>query len=392
MNIAIILPGVLPVPSLKGGAVETLIDYLIEYNELNPEHEITIFGVFDNVLTDFDFSHYKHTHLNLLNQKSCITKLDRLLFKIFKWKKYYNYYLDYFAYNASKEIGSGHFDMVIVENRPGFILPISMCTSAKIVLHLHNDSLYKDTKEANTIVDACFEILTVSNYLKRRVSSIASTNKVSVVYNGIDLERFLNPESSGVSRADWGLSNDDFVVVFTGRITPIKGVRELLQAFILLSEYPKIKLLLVGGSFNDASRENKFMAEMRQISSRNGNQILFTGFQPYEKIPSILSLCDIAVIPSICEDALTMTSLEDMAIGLPLVVTRSGGIPEAVDEKCAIIVDKDNELPSNLAEAILSLYNDVEKRLQMSMHAKKRSSLFSKQKYCETFFRKLKDL
>jgi len=387
MNIAIILPGILPVPSLKGGAVETLIDYLIEYNELNPEHEITIFGGFDKVLTNLDFSHYKHTHFNLLNQKSYFTKLDRLLFKIFKWEKYYNYYLDYFAYNASKGIGSSNFDMVIVENRPGFILPISMCTSAKIVLHLHNDTLSKDTKEATAIVNACSEILTVSNYLKKRVSSIAPTDKVNVVYNGIDLERFLNPESSGMSRADWRLSDDDFVVVFTGRITPIKGVRELLQAFMLLSGYPKIKLLLVGGSFNDASRESEFMTEMRQISSRNGSQILFTGFQPYEKIPSILSLCDISVIPSICEDALTLTSLEDMAIGLPLVVTRSGGIPEAVDEKCAIIIDKDNELPSNLAEAILSLYNNVEKRLQMSMHAKKRSALFDKEKYAADFFK-----
>jgi hypothetical protein len=50
MNIAIILPGILPVPSLKGGAVETLIDYLIEYNELNPEHEITILGVLTKYL------------------------------------------------------------------------------------------------------------------------------------------------------------------------------------------------------------------------------------------------------------------------------------------------------------------------------------------------------
>lgn len=389
MKIAIVIPGVLPVPAVKGGAVETLIEYLIDYNESLLDHEITIFGIHDEGLCHFDFAHFKHTKFNLLDQKSWLNKLKRNIYKFFKKSCYYNYYLDYFALEASRKLARNKFDIIVVENRPGFVLPISLRTKAKIILHLHNDTLYKDTKDAKAIVDACSEILTVSDYVKRRVCAITSTNKVNVVYNGIDLDRFSNPETSGVSRADWGLSDDDFVVVFTGRITQIKGVKELLQAFILLSEHPKIKLLLVGGSFNDTSREDQFMIEMRQMSSQISGQIFFTGFLPYEKIPSVLTFCDMAVIPSICEDALTMTSLEDMAIGLPLVVTRSGGIPEAVDEKCAIIVEKNNELVANLAKAILSLYKDEDKRLRMSAHAKERSSLFSKEKYAFSFYSKL---
>ncbi len=392
MKIAVVIPGILPVPAVKGGAVETLIEYIIDFNERVLKHEITIYGISDKELCSFDFSHYKLTNFNLLNQQSYSSRVKRKLYKIFKKDFYYNYFLDYFVFQVSKKIGRNNFDIVIVENRPGFVLPISLRTNAKLILHLHNDTLDKDTKDAKAIVDACSKILTVSDYVKRRVGTITSTDKINVVYNGIEIERFLNHDVSGISRVDWGLSNDDFVVVFTGRITQIKGVKELLQAFMLLSEYPKIKLLLVGGSFNDISREDQFMKEMRQMSSQISGQIFFTGFQPYEKIPSILTLCDMAVIPSICEDALTMTSLEDMAVGLPLVVTRSGGIPEAVDEKCAIIIEKDACLVENLAKSILVLYNDQSMRFKMSKHAKERSALFSKESYCESFFQRISEL
>jgi len=392
MKIAVVIPGTLPVPAVKGGAVETLIEYIIDFNERFLKHEITIYGIVDKELCSFDFSHYKYTNFNLLNQQSYATKIKRKLYKIFKKDFYYNYFLDFFAFHLSRKIGRDNFDIVIVENRPGFVLPISLRTNAKIILHLHNDTLDKDTKDAKAIVDGCSKILTVSDYVKRRVGTITSTDKINVVYNGIEIDRFSNPDVSGISRVDWGLSDDDFVVVFTGRITQIKGVKELLQAFMLLFDYPKIKLLLVGGSFNDSTREDLFMTEMRQISTRISKRIFFTGFLPYEKIPSVLSLCDMAVIPSICEDALTMTSLEDMAVGLPLVVTRSGGIPEAVDEKCAIIIEKDASLVENLAKSILVLYNDQNMRSKMSKHAKERSVLFSKEKYCESFFQRISQL
>ena len=113
------------------------------------------------------------------------------------------------------------------------------------------------------------------------------------------------------------------------------------------------------------------------------SKIIFSGFISYGNIPSIIKIADVGIIPSICEDALTLTALEDMASGLPLIVTRSGGIPEAVDEKCAIILEKDNldELPNYLAKAIINLYENPERRKDMSNYAVERSKLFSKESY-----------
>lgn len=388
MKIAIITPGVLPVPSVKGGAVETLIDFLIDYNERCLKHDISVYGIYDTSLVSHDFTRYKRTRFFLTPLNSVLYRTKRKLYSLFSKEYYYNSFLDYYGLDICARINHSKYDVVVIENRQGFVLSLPSSLMAKIVLHLHNDTLDMNAKKAQQIVEACDAVYTVSNYVKKQVESIMPTNKVSVIYNGIELERFMYPLSI-VSRSEYGLSIDDFVVVYTGRIEPIKGVKELLEAFLLLKDYAHIKLLVVGGSLNGSVFEDSFMTEMRRLSVAVKSQVIFTGFQPYDKIPAILHLCNLAVIPSICEDALTMTSLEDMAVGLPLIVTRSGGIPEAVDEYCAVIVEKDKNLSINLAKAIICLSEDRQKLDRMSAHAKERAELFSKEKYAESFFKNI---
>ena len=391
MKIAIVTPGVLPVPSVKGGAVETLIDYYIEYNELNLEHEITVYGIDDNKFSNIAFDQYKKTKFDLINQNSFKYKLKRKIYSLFCKRFYYNSFLDFFAVSVGKKIIGIQFDVIVVENRPGFILPLSQYTNAKLILHLHNETLDSRTQDAKKIFECCTKVFTVSNYVKTKVDTIMPTDKVNVVYNGIDLDRFKNPPYSDVNRNSFNLLKDDFVVVYTGRIEPVKGVKELLEAFSLLAVYDKIKLLIVGGG-NGNINEGLFFSEMYELASSMPEKVVFTGFQSYEKVPSILHLCDIAVIPSVWEEPLSLTSLEGMAVGLPLVVTRSGGIPEAIDEMCAIIIEKDSILVENLAKSILVLYNDQNMRSEMSKHAKDRSALFSKENYCESFFQRICEL
>ena len=85
-----------------------------------------------------------------------------------------------------------------------------------------------------------------------------------------------------------------------------------------------------------------------------------------------------------------LTIVEAMAAGLPLVTTRSGGIPE-ICEGVATIVDRDN-IVNNLANAIYDLYQDYQKRKQMSEASLLRAKLFDKESYSENFFATLEDL
>lgn len=390
MNIAIITSGILPVPAVRGGAVETLIDFLVEYNEHLSAHQITIYGTCDRRRDNIDFSSYKKTKFILIDNSSYVIKLKRKLFGIIHNNFYYNYFLDFFIKEICKKIAKSHYDVIVVENRPGFILPLKKITKAKLFLHLHYDSLYKGAKLAEDILNACDGIIAVSNYIKNRICTIDNkSDKVKVVYNGIDLDKFDSKNALSFSREQFGLNSNDFVILYCGRIDPIKGVKELIMAFASVGEYLDMKLLIVGGSSNPDSSKDIYLQSIQAMATPLVNRVIFTGFQQYSSIPSILKLCNISVIPSVCEEAFPLAAIESLASGLPLIITKSGGMPEVVNEECAIIIEKEDNLVKDLANAILSLYTDKEKRLKMSASAVKQAKKFGKESFASEFFKTL---
>ena len=107
-------------------------------------------------------------------------------------------------------------------------------------------------------------------------------------------------------------------------------------------------------------------------------------------MPSYLKLADIAVLPSMWEEPFGLTIVEAMAAGLPLITTRSGGIPE-ICEGVATIVDRDNII-DNLVTAILDLYNNPNKRKQMAASAIERAKLFDKETFSKNYFEAIEDI
>jgi len=82
-------------------------------------------------------------------------------------------------------------------------------------------------------------------------------------------------------------------------------------------------------------------------------------------MPFIYSIADIGCVPSIWEEPFGLTVIEQMAMGLPIVVSDAGAIPEIVDSSCALIVKRDSQYVNNLKEAILELYSKPELRKEM---------------------------
>jgi len=242
MNIAIVTSGLLPVPPVKGGAVENLVKFYLDYNEIqNTDIQFTVYSVSDKSVSNTYLLKYKKAKFVFINTGNFILRIKRLLFRFTNRNLYYHYSWEFFISEVSHKIRNKKIDVVVVENRPGFVLRLSKCTNAKMILHLHNDMLNKDVKDAFEILKLYTKVFTVSNYIKERVDSIIPTDKVQVVYNGIDLEKFQNSFHSEINRKGFYLSEDDFVVVYTGRIESVKGVKELLEAFSLLSDYRKNK-------------------------------------------------------------------------------------------------------------------------------------------------------
>lgn len=386
MRIAILTSGILPVPAVQGGAVENLVDFYLEYNDQHHLHDITVYSVDDEAAHQHPALQSKVNHYHFIDVRSFGAKIRKNFHHLLSKDEYYHYTIEYYFEESLKHITEHAYDMVIIENRPGYALKIPPKYPAKVVYHIHNDFLNAQTKYAQEIYDRADRIITVSDYIKSRVQTIeALDKKCKTVLNGIDMHAFSNGQKK--NRKSFGLADEDFVMVFSGRVIPEKGIRELLLAMQDLKEQTDIKLLVIGGSFyGNETEDSPFVQELRTLSSSIQERIVFTGFKPYQEIPSLLSLADIAVLPSIWEEPLGLTCIEAMTTGLPVITTRQGGIPETVTPDCGILLDPGETLPHQLTDAILDLYHHQEKREAMSKAALERSRLFSKERYAKEFF------
>ncbi len=391
MKIAILTSGILPVPAVKGGAVENLIDFYLEYNEQHRQHDITIYSIYDEAvhLHPALQSHVNHYHY--VKTQSLAAKIRKYFFlRSNQHNGYYHHTVEFFLHEAIKDIRHRHFDVIILENRPGYALKLKSVTDAKLVYHLHNDNLSVGIPHYQAIYDAVSGIITVSDYIKSRVRTInPKDTKTNTVHNCINLTAF--SKAASLNRQDFGLSKNDFVIVFSGRINPEKGIMELIGAVLLLNDIKNIKLLVIGSSFYGSDiNDNDFIKSLKTNAASLKDRIHFTGFVPYNDMPYYLKLGDIAVLPSIWEEPFGLTILEAMASGLPLITTRSGGIPE-ICEDVAVLVNRDHVV-ENLTAAIQELYQHPEKRKAMSLAALERSKYFSKERYARDFFKALETI
>ena len=387
MKIAVLTSGILPVPAVLGGAVENLIDYYLEYNNQHHLHDITVYSIAPPRGTPN--SDTSHTHYHYIDTTSWWGRLKRHIYVRTHKSVYYNPYIEYFFYEVLNDIAKKEYDVIILENRPGYAIPVSKVSKAKIIIHLHNDLLNKDSKNALEICKVCDKVITVSNYIKSRVETIGAEIPIETVYNGIDLERFY--QATPIDRKTLEFKEDDFIVVYSGRINPEKGVKELIQAFTQLKDYPNIKLLIIGGSFfGNTKGTDTFIASFQEESKEIADSIVFTDFIPYKQIPSYLAMCDVAVIPSMWEDPFPTTILEAMASSLPIIATNSGGISEACQD-CAIILEKSN-IVNQLTKSLLHLYHNNEDRNRMQINSLKNSGSFKKELYSEQFYTEISQI
>ena len=151
MRIAILTSGVMPVPAVRGGAVEYLIDLYLAYNEQHKLHDITVYSVADKAVKHHPALSSTVNHYRYINPFTLWAKIRKKL--QFKHNNYYNPSIEYYLHQVLQDIRRQHYDMIIVENRPGFILKLRALTDARCVLHLHNDFLNAKSKEASAIVE-----------------------------------------------------------------------------------------------------------------------------------------------------------------------------------------------------------------------------------------------
>lgn len=390
MKIAILTSGILPIPAVQGGAVENLTDFYLEYNNQHRLHDITIYSVWHPDVERHPALQSTVNHYVYIKVTGLWAKLKKKWYQHTHHEEYYHYTIEFYLQEAIKDISRRSYDIILIENRPAYALKLKEVSNAKLVYHLHNEKLDSKSEKALDIYNAATCIITVSDYIKSRVLTINHYDeKTTTVYNGIDLHAFSSCNHS-INRNSIGLQEDDFVMVFSGRVTAEKGIMQLIEAMTLLQDLPRIKLLVIGSSFygND-DNENSFAKALREKAAHLSDRIIFTGFIPYAQMPNYLQIADIAVIPSVWDDPFPTTVLEAQATGLPIISTRRGGIPEQITEESAILLDTDEYFVDNLATAIRDLYQHPEKRKALGQAGLLHSQYFNKERFAKDFFEAL---
>lgn len=384
MKIAILTAGTLPVPAVRGGAVENLIDFYLDYNDKYKLHDITVYSISHKKIKNHPATKSTSNHYHYIEVFNLISKISKNIFKLTHRNCFYDYAEEFFLAKAIKHIKKQVYDIIIIENRPGFALKLKDKTSARIVYHLENDYLNPKIKDYQDIYNIAYRILNTSEYISQCVKVInPDDTKCRTVLNGINTEIFYKAQPIG--RETLGIGKDDFVIVYSGRLTEDKGILQLIQAIKSLGYLPHLKLLIIGASkYGKDLSANTYIQTLEQEAAPIKDRVIFTGFLNYVQIPSYLKACDIAVVPSLWEEPFGLTVVEAMAAGLPLITTNSGGIPE-ICKDVAIIVERQH-IVEQLSKAIVELYYHPNKRSQMSLASLRQSRYFTKEEFAQNYF------
>ena len=129
------------------------------------------------------------------------------------------------------------------------------------------------------------------------------------------------------------------------------------------------------------------LKESQDISEK----VIFTGFVNPKDMPKMYKMADCLVVPSVWEEPFGVVALEGMASGLPLIVTNSGGLPEVVDDRGAIIVNKDADIVNNLHHAMkhMLINEEIKKMGKAGKTRVLETPEFQKNNYFKTFCEKV---
>ena len=384
MNLAVVTSGFLPIPATKGGAVENLVINLINKNEEDHNLDFTIFTIYDEKAVE-EANKYRYSNFEFIKINWFVKILDKILFFVAKniLRKENSHSCRYifqrlsFLNKVSKKLKKNDYDKVLLENHPTQYLCLKwrknyLKYKDRYYYHCHNE--LPGTYGCNDIIKDSNRVLCVSNYIAsnfKRVTNI-NENKLVVLRNGIDYDRFSKDVDRKIVKSlkeKYDIKDNEKVLLFTGRITQGKGVKELILSLKDL-KYDNYKLLILGSVLNDIKVKTTYQEEIESLVEDMKDKVIFTGFINYDEISNYYAIADVAVLPSTCEDAAPLTVIEALVRGLPIITTRSGGIPEYAKDGSAIIIEKDENLVNNLTDAIDELLNDDNKLKEMSQKAK----------------------
>jgi len=219
-------------------------------------------------------------------------------------------------------------------------------------------------------------VVTVSYAMKDELVQLGfPREKIHVSYNGVDPQKYkpdnVSQEAIQKIRAKYGVKDDEFMILFLGRLVLVKGVDKLIMAMPhILSKIPKAKLVVVG-----VGDLQEYLTNLTRMTKLDEFVKFCFDFIPEEERIQHYAACDIAVFPSHYEP-FGIVALEAMSMEKPVVVGAAGvsGMREIViccgEDQCGYHIDPNN--PSDIAWGVTSALENPERRKMLGTNGRKR--------------------
>ena len=254
------------------------------------------------------------------------------------------------------------------------VLCAKMAFVPAVIVTEHGLPIYSDgrtmpvnvkTKIENLVVSfCCNKIVAVSAEIKESLISTykTSTDKISIIINGIDTEKFTNVISDQSPFQEWQIPTNKIIIGSVGRLVTIKNYKYLLRSFVKLQkQIDGLHLVFIGDGPELENLQNEARA-----SDIVGN-VTFLGMR--HDIFRFLPFIDVFVLPSVTEGT-SISLLEAQSCGVPAVVTNVGGNPDIIKNGVNGFVVPVGDVDS-LALKIETIVTDLSFRSKLSHNARR---------------------
>jgi spore coat protein SA len=230
---------------------------------------------------------------------------------------------------------------------------------AKLIHHAHNSLAPFQNRDLFKTFIADAYIFNSEAMRQEALNLLPYLRNTCTIHNGAN-ESLFYPLAAGA-----GPGNPVPVVLFVGRLVPIKGVHVLLAAMKLLYERKIEAVCKIVGSSHAGGHRNKTTAYIKSLHDSCPPNVSFEGFRSGTHMGDVYRESNIFCCPSVWQEPFGSVNVEAMACGVPVVASHVGGIPEIASEGGVLMVEPDS--PVALADALQRLILDPD--LQATMAA-----------------------
>ena len=225
--------------------------------------------------------------------------------------------------------------------------------------------IYTEFETEKRLMHLCDRIIAIAQHSYKDIISLYQVpkEKVTLIPHGLQDNYIpLSKENKTEQRKKYGLSMNEQLLIFAGRIDPIKGIEYLAKTFTLLAkQYPNLRLIIAG----DGNLSHLF-----NLLNPIWSKTICTGFIDKSTLYELFSISDIGILPSLHEE-FGYVALEMMMMKLPIIAGKTTGLSELVNDGTSGLLiplqgENKKSIIASLQEAIIKLLTNRKQRTQFA--------------------------